>query len=179
MRKSLIAKNKLGFIDGSLTISSKLVNSPIAAQAWVRADNMVGTWIINFVSPKLQGSIIYKDTALEIWTDLRDIFSQGNGTKIFNIQKQIIEIHQGEQSLTYYFIQLKILWDQLQNLSPFPQCTYGQCMCGINQRLKNLQSKESTVKFLMGVNDAFSQVRTQILSLRLTLYSSKKKCKGL
>ena len=31
VRKSLIAKNKLGFIDGSLTISSSLVNSPIAA----------------------------------------------------------------------------------------------------------------------------------------------------
>ena len=36
-------------------------------------------------------------------------------------------------------------------------------MCGINQRLKTLQVKESTMKFLMGVNDAFSQVRTQIL----------------
>ena len=96
------------------------MNSPIAAQAWVRADNMVGTWIINFVSPKLQGSIIYRDTALEIWTDLQDTFYQGNGTKIFNIQKQIAEIHQGEQSLTDYFTQLKILWDQLQNFSPFP-----------------------------------------------------------
>ena len=113
VRKSLIAKNKLGFIDGSLTIYSSLVNSPIAAQAWVCADNMVGTWIINSVSPKLQGSIIYRDIALEIWTDLRDIFCQGNGTKVFNIQKQIAEIHQGEQSLTDYFTQLKILWDQL------------------------------------------------------------------
>ena len=43
VRKSLIAKNKLGFIDGSLTISSPLVNTPVAAQAWIRADNMVGT----------------------------------------------------------------------------------------------------------------------------------------
>ena len=73
VRKSLIAKNKLGFIDGSLTISSPLVNTPVAAQAWIHADNMVGTWIINSVSPKLQGSIIYRDTTLEIWTDLRDI----------------------------------------------------------------------------------------------------------
>ena len=31
VRKSLIAKNKLGFTDGSLTISSPLVDSPIAA----------------------------------------------------------------------------------------------------------------------------------------------------
>ena len=53
VRKSLIAKNKLGFIDGSLTISSPLVNTPVAAQAWIRADNMVGTWIINSVSPNL------------------------------------------------------------------------------------------------------------------------------
>ena len=93
VRKSLIAKNKLGFIDGSLTISSPLVNSPTTAQAWIRADNMVGTWIINSVSPKLQASIIYRDIALEIWTNLRDTFSQGNGTKVFNIQKQIAELH--------------------------------------------------------------------------------------
>ena len=97
MRKSLIAKNKLGFIDGSLTISSPLVNSPTAAQDWIRANNMVGTWIINSISPKFQANIIYRDIALEIWTDLRDTFSQGNGTKVFNIQKQIAKIHQGKQ----------------------------------------------------------------------------------
>ena len=75
VRKSLIGKNKLGFIDGSITISSPLVNSPTNIQAWIRADNIVGTWIINSVSPKLQGSIIYRDTSFEIWTELRDTFS--------------------------------------------------------------------------------------------------------
>ena len=89
----MIGKNKLGFIDGSITISSPLVNSPTTIQAWIRVDNIVGTWIINSVSSKLQGSIIYRDTAFEIWTELRDTFSQGNGTKVFNIQKQIAEIH--------------------------------------------------------------------------------------
>ena len=43
MRKSLNGKNKLGFIDGSITISSPLVNSPTAIQVWIRADNIVGT----------------------------------------------------------------------------------------------------------------------------------------
>ena len=117
----MIANNKLGFIDGSLTISFPLVDSPTTVQSWICADNMVGTLIINLVSPRLQASIIYRDTTLEIWTNLRDTFSQGNCTKVFNLQKQIAEIHQGEQSLTNYFSQLKVLWDQLQNLSPFPQ----------------------------------------------------------
>ena len=63
-KKSLISKNNLGFMDCSLTISSSLVDSPLVVQAWIKADNMVGTWIINSVSPKIQASIIYKDTTL-------------------------------------------------------------------------------------------------------------------
>ena len=43
VRKSLIAKNKLGFIDGSLTISSPLVNTPVAAQAWIRSCSSLDT----------------------------------------------------------------------------------------------------------------------------------------
>ena len=93
VRKSLIAKNKLGFIDGSLTLSSPIVDSPSAIQAWIRADNMVRTWIINSVSSKLQASIIYRDIALEIWNDLRDTFCHKNGPKTFNLQKQISELH--------------------------------------------------------------------------------------
>ena len=124
---------------------------------------MVGNWIINSVSPKIQASIIYIDTALEIWIVLKDTFCQGNGPKVFNIQKQIAKIHQGEQSITDYFTQLKLLWDQLQNYSPFPLCTCGKCVCGINQRLADLQAKESIMKFLMGLNESFSQVKTQIL----------------
>ena len=85
VRKSLIAKNKFGFIDGSLTLSSPIMDSPFAIQAWIHADNMVGTWIINSVSLKLQASIIYRETALEIWNDLRDTFYHKNGPKTFNL----------------------------------------------------------------------------------------------
>ena len=85
VRKSLIAKNKFGFIDGSLTLSSPIMDSPSAIQAWIHADNMVGTWIINSVSLKLQASIIYRETALEIWNDLRDTFYHKNGPKTFNL----------------------------------------------------------------------------------------------
>lgn len=43
IRKALLTKNKLGFVDGSLTLSSPLVSSPLVVQAWIRCDNMVGT----------------------------------------------------------------------------------------------------------------------------------------
>ena len=100
---------------------------------------MVGTWLTNLVSSKLQASIIYEDTALEIWNYLKNRFAQTNGPRVFNLQKEISELHQGEMSITDFFTQLKVFWDQLQNLSPFPSYTYGKCMCNINKRLNDLQ----------------------------------------
>ena len=159
----MITKNKLGFIDGSLTLSSSLVKTPSTFQARIHCDNMVGTWIINSVSPKIQASIIYKDTTLDIWNDLKERFSWGNGPRIFNLPKEIIEITQGELSFTYFFTQLKVLWDQLQNYSPFPMCTCGKCVCGVNQKLTDQQVRESVMKYLMGLNEPFAQVKAQIL----------------
>ncbi|XP_075645836.1 uncharacterized protein LOC142617011 [Castanea sativa] len=160
VRKALLTKNKLGFIDGTLTLSSPLISSPSFVHAWIRCDNMVGTWLTNSISPKLQASIIYEDTTLEIWNDLKNRFAQTNGPRVLNLQKEIAELHQGEMNITDFFTQLKVFWDQLQNLSPFPSCTCGKCVCNINKRLTELQVKESVMKFLMGVNDSFSQVRT-------------------
>ncbi|XP_075634004.1 uncharacterized protein LOC142606574 [Castanea sativa] len=128
MRKALLTKNKLGFIDGTLTLSTPLVSTPSAVQAWIR-----------------------------------NHFAQTSGPRVFNLQKEIVELHQGEVSTTDFFTQLKVLWDQLQNLSPFPSCTCGKCVCNINKRLTDLQVKESVMRFLMGLNDSFSQVRTQVL----------------
>lgn len=104
--KALLAKNKLGFINDTLTLSSPLLETPSTIQAWIRFDNMVGTWKINSVSPKIQASIIYMDTTLEIWNDLKEQFPQGNGLRIFNLQKEIPKLTQGDASITNTFTQL-------------------------------------------------------------------------
>ena len=90
VRKALLTKNRLGFIDGTLTLSPPLVSTPLNVQAWIRCDNMVGTWLTNSVSPKLQSSIIYEDTAVEIWNDLKNRFAQTDGPRLFNLQKDKI-----------------------------------------------------------------------------------------
>ena len=103
VRKALLTKNKLGFIDGTLTLSSPLVSTPSNVQAWIRCDNVVSTWLTNSVSPKLQARIIYEDTTIEIWNDLKNRSAQTNGPRVFNLQKDIVEFHQGEMSVTDFF----------------------------------------------------------------------------
>ena len=142
VRKALLTKNKLGFIDGTLTLSSPLISTPSSVQAWIRCDNMVGTWLTNSVSSKLQASIIYEDTALEIWTDLKNRFAQTNGPRVFNLQKEISELHQGEMSITDFFTQLKVFWDQLQNLSPF-LLALVESVCAISTKDSMIYKVES------------------------------------
>ena len=96
VRKALLAKNKLGFIDGTLTLSSPLISTPSSVQAWIRCDNMVGTWLTNSVSSKLQASIIYEDIALEIWNDLKNRFAQTNGPRIRAISTKDAMIYKVE-----------------------------------------------------------------------------------
>ena len=50
MKKPLIAKNKFSFVDGTITLSSPLMKTPAAVDAWICCDNMVGSWLMKAVS---------------------------------------------------------------------------------------------------------------------------------
>ena len=75
MRRALGAKSKLGFIGGSLSLTPSMAKSPLLVQAWTKCNDMVVSWILNCVSPKIVASVVYKNTALEVWTDLKNRFS--------------------------------------------------------------------------------------------------------
>ena len=53
---------------------------------------MVVSWILNSVSPKILASVVYMNTALEVWTDLKNQFSQKNGPRLFQLHKQLATI---------------------------------------------------------------------------------------
>jgi len=51
MKKALIAKNKFGLVNGSITLSSPLIKTLAAVDSWIHCDNMVGSWLMKAVSP--------------------------------------------------------------------------------------------------------------------------------
>ena len=156
MKKALIAKNKFGFVNGITTLSSPFVKTPVAIDAWIHCDNMVGSWLTKAVSPQIRINIAYRDITLEIWNDLRDTHSQGNGPRVFQ-QKEIASINQG--SITTYFTQLKVYWDQLQIFLPTPTCSCGKCTCNISQKIENIHFQDLVMQCLMGHNDSYSQIK--------------------
>ena len=70
MTMALRAKSKLGFVDGSLPIPHE--NDDISN--WERCNDLVGSWILNSISHEIRPSILYAETAAQIWTNLKDHF---------------------------------------------------------------------------------------------------------
>ncbi|KAL5550878.1 hypothetical protein UlMin_001054 [Ulmus minor] len=106
MVMALIAKNKIGFIDG--TISRPMLTN-LLFNAWSRCNSMISSWIINVVTRDIAGNILYLDSVYEIWEDLGDRFSQGNGPRIFQIKKQLSGLCQGALDVNSYLTKFKIL----------------------------------------------------------------------
>ncbi|KAL5557370.1 hypothetical protein UlMin_039606 [Ulmus minor] len=122
MTMALIAKNKMCFVNGSVSkheIDDQLYNF------WSRCNNMVMSWILNAESKEIADSVMYINTAVEMWNDLHDRFSQGNGPRIFQLKQEIHAFTQGSLDVSGYFTKLKIFWDELRDFKPLPACTCG------------------------------------------------------
>ena len=61
-------------------------------------------------------------------------------------------------TVSEYYTKFKQLWDQLLNFEPLPKCS-----CGMMRILIASHEKAYVMKFLMGLNENFETLRSQIL----------------
>ncbi|XP_020873505.1 uncharacterized protein LOC110226368 [Arabidopsis lyrata subsp. lyrata] len=157
MRISLDAKNKLGFIDGSLP---RPVESDSNFRLWSRCNSMVKSWMLNSVSPQIYRSILRMNDAVDIWRDLFSRFHLTNLPRTYNLTQEIQDLRQGSMSLSEYYTLLKTLWDQLDSTEDLDD----PCTCGKAARLHQKAERAKIVKFLAGLNESYAIVRRQIIA---------------
>ncbi|XP_075491094.1 uncharacterized protein LOC142529437 [Primulina tabacum] len=161
MRIALSVKNKLGFIDGS--ISKPLDSEVNLLIAWVRNNNIVISWLLNSVSKDISASILFANSAEDIWNDLRDRFQQSNGPRIFQLRRDLITLRQDQDPVSVYFTKIKAIWEELNHFRPM--CSCGKCSCDGVKNLETYVQTDYTMIFLMGLNDSFAHIRSQVLLL--------------
>ena len=126
MEIALVAKNKLGFVLGQC---AKPTADNLIAH-WERCDKMVLSWIMNAVVKDIGQSILFFANARDVWVQLEQRFGEADGTKIFQIQRDLCVISQGYLSVTEYFTQIKKLWDAYNSIITLPCCVTsgGRCV---------------------------------------------------
>jgi hypothetical protein len=121
MKCALGAKMKHDFIDGTLLVPADAFVSSF--RAWNRCNQLVSSWILNFVSPPIAQSVVFLENAIDIWNELRECFSQGDLIRISELQSEIYGLKQESRSVTDFYSDLKVLWEELELYIMIPTCT--------------------------------------------------------
>ncbi|KZV48553.1 hypothetical protein F511_35340 [Dorcoceras hygrometricum] len=159
MLLALTAKNKIGFIDGSCV--KPFDRSPNLHQ-WERCNAIVLSWIMSSVSKEIFAGIVYCTDASKVWADLKERFNKVSRSRIYSIQREIVCLKQGTSPVSVYFSKLKQLWDEYASLVTLPLCA---CACATARAYVTHEKTQCLIQFLMGLNDSYGSIRSQILMM--------------
>ncbi|XP_056690289.1 uncharacterized protein [Spinacia oleracea] len=160
MMISISSKNKLGFINGTLTKPD--VDHP-TYHAWMRCNDMMISWLLFNLDSTIAKSVLYFQTAREIWLDLEDRFGFISGPQLFSLEQQVSEMKQGGQNISEFFTEIKSLWDKISAANPLPTCTCNLCTCNLTQKIFKMQQDQRLMQFLMKLGEHLAIVRGNLL----------------
>ncbi|XP_021720004.1 uncharacterized protein LOC110687687 [Chenopodium quinoa] len=124
----LSTKNKLSFVDGTLPTP---ISGDVNYKAYVRCNDLVIGWILGVLGPVTKKSVFFYKTAREMWKDLEERYGQVSSTKLYGIQEQISAAHEETEEIAEFFVKIKVLWDQLDDVNPIQVCTCNGCVCNV------------------------------------------------
>ncbi|XP_074287519.1 uncharacterized protein LOC141612606 [Silene latifolia] len=162
---ALAAKNKDGFINGSLVKPSATDKK---YHQFIRCDLMVLKWILNSTDKSIRETLKYIRTAKALWDEIMERYGQTNFIEIYQLNQDLSSVSQANSSLIEYYSKVKQIWETLDSLDPIPDCSCGKlaaCTCTLLKRMQARDQQAKLIRFLMGLNSGYDTVRTQILSM--------------
>lgn len=158
MKRALSSKNKLKFANGTIT---KPNSSDPLLDVWERCNNIVISWITRTLAPQILQSSSSFDSTRDLWVDLQNRFIKGNHFRRSDLLQELHSMRQGDRTLTTFFTDMKIIWDELEFLLPTPTCSYDvSCSCSLCISVQHYKDKEHVICFLKDLNDSYQAVRT-------------------
>ena len=80
-----------------------------------------------------------------MWNELSERYGQLNKARLFQAQKEISCISQGDLDIAGYFNKAKKAWDEFAAVGATPRCTCGKCDCEVNSRLHAHDQEQKTI----------------------------------
>lgn len=163
VKLALGSKMKLGFINGTYPRPD---NDSEDYERWERCDCMVMSWIINSMVSEISQNFMYASSSHELWKEIEERYAESNAPLIYQLQRDLSNIKQENLNVASYYSKLKKVWDELQAIEGLPACNCGDFVhsCELIKRMLDRDSTTKLMQFLMGLNDAYENMRNTILS---------------
>lgn len=72
---------------------------------------MITSWLLNLVNVDIRNSVVYIQSAREIWIELEVRYAVSNIPKLFHLRKEIAHLIQGNMSISAYFTKFRTIHD--------------------------------------------------------------------
>ena len=164
MTRALKGRNKLGFVDGTITrpvlpaISVSSESKNLKIQKWERANAVVCYWLLGSISESICPSHMHSETAKEIWDDISETYNKSDGSVVFNLHQNFNSVSQNGNSLYEYFTKLDSLWKDFDGL-----INLTECKCESATKLNDHAKLMKLMQFLSGLDESYNQVKSHIL----------------
>ena len=158
----LSTKNKMCFVDGS---SHKPSPTAPTYQAWIRCNDMIRGWILKSLSPIIAKSVFFFKTAQEMWQNLEERYGHTSSTQLFAIQEEIANIQQDNDDIAVFYAKIKVLWDELDEISPLPTCECLRCTCNLTSKFLKVLQEQRLMQFLVKLKDEYRQIQSNIIMM--------------
>ncbi|KAL0392921.1 UNVERIFIED_CONTAM: hypothetical protein Sradi_2514900 [Sesamum radiatum] len=162
-------------IEGSVARQAPLVQHGSEVLKLLRSDHpgmvlvslpldRVASWLLNAMTKNISNAFIYAKSARTLRIVLTARYGECNGPQLYQLERDIASITQGDLTKVDYFTKIQMLLDELAQLRPMPECTCGcVCSCNLAKATTARLNRGNFIQFLMGLNDKYDNVRSQIL----------------
>lgn len=159
----LSAKRKLGFGDGTVTRSA---TEAAEACQWNTCNNMVISWIHNNIFDNIKTSVLFINTAVDIWKQLEKRFSLTNGSRKYKLNKDLFGLRQDNMKISEYFTSLSCIWEELESMNTLPIITSVTTeVTNLLKAINDMKEKSKLFQFLNGLNETYNTQRSQLLMM--------------
>ncbi|XP_019153543.1 PREDICTED: uncharacterized protein LOC109150021 [Ipomoea nil] len=163
MQVALEVKNKWSLVDGSIETPDR---DRIHYGAWKRCNLMIKAWILKAIHPSIAQSVMYMETAKDVWNDMRKLFSQRDPHRISILQNEIYGLKQGNLSVNEYYTKSKSLWEEMNELRPLPICKCNpHCSCNLIDEVRKDREVDQIIRFLQGLIEDYNSLKSNVLVL--------------
>ena len=162
MEIGLSTKRKLGFIKGTVVRSA---TDPNMAELWDTCNNMVICWILGSVSESIARSVMFVDSASDVWLQLEKRFALSDGSRKYKLNKDTYEISQSGGSISEYYTKMKCVWEELDNVNVLPVITVTPEISVFLNALNQQKEEQRLFQFLNGLDEHYGNLRSQLLMM--------------
>jgi Retrotransposon gag protein len=88
-------------------------------------------WLLNSLTSSIASTVDGKDRVNDVWEKLKKTYDGvGNNLRVFQIEREIEAVVQGDRSIQEYATDLERLWVDYDNFSPAVCCKDPECKRG-------------------------------------------------